>query len=220
MTESHEKLRVRLQESFSPSYLTLISILQSMLLGYLAAEFNNNIDSIYDIGNEVFIRAITSLLVIIVTWNEYRMGATQFVWFPKTTDTIVPFGVAIAEFFVIRYSFEPSNSWFYSMSFFYFTSFVGFYHMYFRAERLTINKESLNKDILDVIGTGVEIDKAACIAYLIVTLLFGFSISKYDLSETIQIIMSLTTLVLLVIFMIHSERQWQRIIRFSKQREE
>ncbi len=213
MEDAREKLQSRLNESFTSIYLTLISILQSILLGLLATlvmnQINSEGNSIANLTLEGWLKIISSVLVIIITWNEYRMAVQQFHWYPRIADTLIPFSISISEFLLINSIFGSSNLWFYSFAVLCITTTFGYLNMYYRARQFKSNIK-----IIKAIGKGKYID----IVFPII--LSAIAISFASLNQDYEASMISILLCLLLLFIIHSEIQWLKIIKFAGQDEE
>jgi hypothetical protein len=86
--------RRRVEESFRDIYLTLISIIQGVALGFLAQSIASHI---HDLTADRVGRMVTVFLVIVVVWQEYMVGAVMFAWIPGTVDSLVPFLLGLCE---------------------------------------------------------------------------------------------------------------------------
>ncbi len=120
-------VRERLRNSLAPHYLTLISILQGALLAYVLSVATQP-----QVGWPL---KISLVLIVITVWNEYRMGATLFLWIPHLWDSLIPFGLGIFQFLVIHsIKAEPTGSeWFKWLAALYGLAFVAYVYMYVRA---------------------------------------------------------------------------------------
>lgn len=78
----------RAGESFRDVYLTLVSIIQGVALGYLVQVTgglyqNLRIDTVG--------RILAVVVLIAAIWQEYMIGSTMFAWIPGVVDVIAPF---------------------------------------------------------------------------------------------------------------------------------
>ncbi|CAN2040193.1 hypothetical protein GMMP15_1590032 [Candidatus Magnetomoraceae bacterium gMMP-15] len=105
-TINSEILLERIRSSFPSMYITLISIIQSSLLGYCLSYFLKEDFDGFTTGE--WVRGVSSLIFAILVWNEYRMGSTVFRWVPWLIDAIIPFLLALGQFFLI-YSIKNHN---------------------------------------------------------------------------------------------------------------
>jgi hypothetical protein len=74
--ENRADLLRTLENAFSTSYVTLISIIQGAALGYLGSK----LDSLLSATSGVYEWLLSAciLLIIVGVWNEYLMGVTLF----------------------------------------------------------------------------------------------------------------------------------------------
>ncbi|GIH09776.1 hypothetical protein Rhe02_78430 [Rhizocola hellebori] len=73
----------RVQESFRDVYLTLISIIQGVALGYLIQTIGATYKEI-DVDRAG--RVVVVLVGIAVIWQEYLVGLMMFAWVPTVID--------------------------------------------------------------------------------------------------------------------------------------
>lgn len=96
--EADVRLLKRIEDSFHGAYLTLLSIVQGVALGYLVHTFHNE----WPIERtSEWITFVLAGVLIAILWQEYLVGATAFAWVPTVFDIIVPFALGILESVVI-----------------------------------------------------------------------------------------------------------------------
>jgi hypothetical protein len=78
----------RVEDGFRDLYLTMVSIMQGVALGYLVQQVGADYRSL-DAGT--IGRAVAILAMIIAIWQEYMIGSTVFAWIPGMLDAITPF---------------------------------------------------------------------------------------------------------------------------------
>jgi hypothetical protein len=87
---------------FPTIYLTVISLLQGISLSQLVPNMLEYINTVDDPWNHIPIVAmLLMLLVIFIVWHHYAIGIFFLRWFPNIIDTIIPFFVSIAQFYLI-----------------------------------------------------------------------------------------------------------------------
>lgn len=114
-----EEFKSRIAESFPGAYLTIISIIQGVALGLLAA---NTFGYIKDPAlAEPWARFLPysamSFLIIIVVSYEYTWFVGVFKWSPRIWDTIIPFALGFSEIGPIFYLTNPKIWWFLTAAF-------------------------------------------------------------------------------------------------------
>jgi hypothetical protein len=92
LEEQAQALLRDLRESFAPSYLTLISIIEGVLLG-LSFELVATGHVQLRLGDCTSLLLFNNLVLIVLVWNEYRMGSSMFRWVPSLADAVIPFMV-------------------------------------------------------------------------------------------------------------------------------
>lgn len=105
---------------FPTIYLTVISLLQGISLSQLVPntlEYLNTADHPW--SHIPIVAMMLMLLVIFIVWHHYALGIFFLRWFPNIIDTIIPFFVSIAQFYLISLlkvqdsvvSMESIESW-------------------------------------------------------------------------------------------------------------
>jgi hypothetical protein len=84
----------RVEGSFRDAYLTLVSIIQGVALGFLVQVVGADYRSI---GIDKAGRDTAIFLVIVAVWQEYAVGSTMYAWIPTSVDTLVPFLLGAGE---------------------------------------------------------------------------------------------------------------------------
>jgi hypothetical protein len=87
---------------FPTIYLTVISLLQGISLSQLVPntlEYLNTADHPW--SHIPIVAMLLMLLVIFIVWHHYALGIFFLRWFPNIIDTIIPFFVSIAQFYLI-----------------------------------------------------------------------------------------------------------------------
>lgn len=120
-----------LRESFAPSYLTLISIIEGVLLGLmfeLVAEGHLRLQ----LDDPAVLLVFNNIIMIVLVWNEYRMGSSMFRWVPSLLDAVIPFmvgGLQAALILTISYP----RAWLASLGTFYLAAVIAYRNMYRRS---------------------------------------------------------------------------------------
>lgn len=209
-SDSSENLLHHLRTTFGPTYLTLISILQGVLLGLMATLIDENFRSM---GPENWMRTIASLLVVILVWNEYRMGATQFVWVPRLVDTLIPFALGGVQWVGIRSSFLDPALWFASIGIFYLLAVAGYENMYRHAG--AAGKGRVNRGLITALGRWRVINPLLCGAISAVAGGFGWLVWFMDLSHQTHQVMIAVILATQMGMLWRSELNWKAVIRVA-----
>ena len=100
----------RVKNSFTPIYLTVIGIIQSVSLGILADKTFSNI-SCFNLTELVTILpySLISLFMIIVVFYEYTWFVAVLMWRPRILDAIIPFALGFSEIAPMFYLTDPKH---------------------------------------------------------------------------------------------------------------
>lgn len=101
---SPDRFVQRAENTFGTVYLTLISIVQGVALGFLAQATAGSYDTL---GIDRIGRTVGAILIIIAVWQEYMVKATAFSWVPTILDTIFPFLLGVGEFLLAAAILKP-----------------------------------------------------------------------------------------------------------------
>ena len=140
--EQAHALLLDLRESFAPSYLTLISIIEGVLLG-LVFELLSEGRPLFHAGGPAVLLVINNVLLIALVWNEYRMGSSMFRWVPSLLDAVIPFAVGGLQAALIL-SVDQPLVWLGLLATFYLAGIVAFENMYRRS-----SEEARNAFVLE-----------------------------------------------------------------------
>jgi hypothetical protein len=93
----HRVLHHRLNDAFTPTYLTILSIIQAVALADLAtivaAEYRQ-----FTVVQ--WFLALLTFAVLIIVWNVYTIQGTVWRWIPDVRDAAMPFMVGALELFL------------------------------------------------------------------------------------------------------------------------
>ena len=128
--QAHALLR-DLRESFAPSYLTLISIIEGFLLA-LIFELLSEGRSTAGLRDPASVLVFNNVILIVLVWNEYRMGSCMFKWIPSLLDALIPFMVGVFQAALILSTDRPV-AWLLWLTAFYAAGMVAFENMYRRS---------------------------------------------------------------------------------------
>jgi hypothetical protein len=93
--------RKKASESTPNIYLGLVSIIQSVVLGYFADKIELNFDSAWDFSIRMLMYGII-LQMIVITWHEYVLSTICFSWPIGFSDTWIPILLGLAEYMVVK----------------------------------------------------------------------------------------------------------------------
>src|SRR5437764_323407 len=96
---------------YSSIYLTLISLLQGIALVLLLPEFITYLRTTHNpFSYFTILPFILTLLIVFTIWHHYTFQVLYLKWFPNIIDAILPFIIAITEFFLVSFvTFKTSG---------------------------------------------------------------------------------------------------------------
>lgn len=222
----------RIVDSFPEIYLTLISILQSVMIGYLVTLFFQE-RSMGFFNSGLICRFFATAIGIIIIWNEYRMGSTVLKWIPDIADAIIPFFLIILQILVIKCLKFHEFWWFLWFGWLFFFSAIAYLNMYIKAESYTkienignnpdenilIYSKQINEQVLKAIGFYRNWNPFLC-CLLSLYYFFSFSILGLDKAFSMNLfdplVFSFFALGFNILFLFRGELYWKHILEASK----
>jgi hypothetical protein len=154
--EQAHALLVGLRDSFAPTYLTLISIIQGVLLGLMFQLLWGGGQELRTAG-PTMVLAFNNVVVIVLVWNEYRMGSYMFRWVPYLLDAVIPFVIGALQAGLLLAMVRPV-AWIGWLATFYLASVIAFENMYRRSA-----EEQRNAFVLERNRRFRRLNTAACL---------------------------------------------------------
>jgi hypothetical protein len=152
---SHRMLYRRLRDSYSPTYLTILSVIQAVATGDLAqvvaAEYPH-----FTIVQWVL--TLNTFGVLIITWNVFSVQSALWGWIPDVRDSAVPFLVGALELFLNHTIVVSLSAWLVAGSLIALAGAVGTVHITWRASH-----EAEHGELLSQLGMHIRL----YVAYLI-----------------------------------------------------
>jgi hypothetical protein len=126
----HRELHHRLHDAFTPTYLTILSIIQAVALTDLAtvvaAEYRQ-----FTVVN--WFLALLTFGVLINVWNVYTIQGTVWRWIPDVRDAAMPFMVGALELFLAHAITLGMSMWLWGLAGITTMGAVGTWYMHWRA---------------------------------------------------------------------------------------
>lgn len=133
-------LHHRLNDVFTPTYLTILSIIQAVALtdlaAVVAAEYRQ-----FTVVN--WLLALLTFGVLIIVWNVYTIQGTIWHWIPDVRDAVMPFVVGALELFLNHAITHGISVWLLGLAGIAAMGAVGTWFMHWRAEREAGNGQLL-----------------------------------------------------------------------------
>lgn len=220
-------LFTKIIDSFPGMYITLISIFQSAMVGYLVVEAKGE-NFIY-LWSEWF-RIISTCISIIIIWNEYRMGSTVLRWIPDIFDVLIPFLLVFGQVLIISFIKIP-GVWFFGFGLLFLFSSFAYYNMFKKAETLVkiIQKEftptedqiisdslSVNVLVLESVKSFKIKNPILCIFISIFYFCVFFSVRNLEIDNVIVLSFTVVSLVLNMLFLLNGQKYWNIILSATR----
>ena len=126
----HRVLHHRLNDAFTPTYLTILSIIQAVALTDLAtivaAEYRQ-----FTVVH--WFLALFSFGVLIIVWNVYTIQGTIWRWIPDVRDAAMPFMVGALELFLNHAITLGISIWLLGLATIAYMGATGTWYMHWRA---------------------------------------------------------------------------------------
>jgi hypothetical protein len=132
----------RLKESYGPTYLTILSMIQSVSLGdlsFVVASHHQYFTLVQ------WILTLNAFCVLIIIWNVFSVQSVLWIWIPDVRDGMVPFVVGALELF-LNYAITASlSTWLIALSLIGIAGAAGTWHIRWRSSREPDNLELLSR---------------------------------------------------------------------------
>jgi len=201
-------LVARAREAHASTYLTLMSIVQSVTFGFLAFFVGRHAP---DFSIVEWLLAVVTFCTIVVTWNEYVMGTICFRWVPDVLDAFIPFILAALEVMAIHRISDNPGPWFLAMGLFSLGALVAFTNMYVKAKR----EGQVNAAPLSALGKhaiGGPIYAIVCAG----TTFSCWIVSCFVTSTSLSILIAFVAVFLMSGFLVRTWLYWRTFIAFAR----
>lgn len=198
------QLTDRVESAFREVYLTLISIIQGVTFGFLAASAFSDPTP----NRDQWIAYAICLIAIVVVWQEYMVGATAFTWTPTVLDSVVPFGIGILEFLLVASARQGVGAFLASFTAYFGAGMLAYGNWLFHARRGV----DLNRKIsYPRLGRYVRFGTTICIVNFVASFgLYWFHRLYTSVNDVIYLIVALS---LMLPLFLHSIVNWNIPLR-------
>jgi len=205
--EQAQALLHDLRESFAPSYLTLISIIEGVLLA-LMFELIAEGHVVLRVTDPSILLVLNNIIIIALVWNEYRMGSSMFRWVPSLLDAVIPFTVGGLQAALILKTADP-GAWLAYLGTFYLAGVIAFHNMYRRSA-----EEERNAFVLERNRGFRRLNLAGCVLLgMLLWMLFGYHQARGSSPGWGTLV--LVTLLNLA-FLARGEANWRMIVSAAR----
>ena len=94
------QLRERMTQTFSATYLTLLSIIQGTTVALLFSTVQGLLGR-GEFHAPQLVLTIGLFLIIVLLWHQYQIGVILYEWVPQIVDAVIPFVLGACEFIAI-----------------------------------------------------------------------------------------------------------------------
>jgi hypothetical protein len=154
-TSGQRAVYQRLKGSYSPTYLTILSVVQAVAMGDLAQVVAANYQEFTLVQ---WALTVNTFGVLIITWNVFSVQSALWGWIPDVRDSAVPFIVGALELFLNHTIVVALSAWLVAVSLIAISGAVGTLHISWRA-----SGESEHRELLQRLSAHIRL----YIAYLI-----------------------------------------------------
>ena len=205
--EQAHALLVELRNSFAPTYLTLISIIQGVLLGLTFQLLAERWPELGADRATLFLVA-NNVVMIVLVWNEYRMGSYMFRWVPYLLDAVIPFAVGGIQAALVLTAARPT-AWLAWLATFDLAGIVAFENMYRRSAA-----EQRNAFVLEHNRRYRRLNPAACLILSCTcwALLAGHAATRTSPGMATWLLVT----GLNIAFLVRGELNWQHVIAAAR----
>jgi hypothetical protein len=200
-SEHRKKVFDRLLKSSSSHYLTLVSVVQGVVLGYGLFVIEANKDK-FLLSNWLLV--ITTFIFILCVWDEYQAGAAVYEWIPGFRDSLIPFLIGVTEILLVQ-SLNSFKKWFIFAAILSFLGIIAFYNMYSSAAKIQKNIE-----VLTLVKGWKKATYIFCILSTIIFLVFWFKVSHDN-----SVIFVILSLIIALLFLCLGRVTRRRIIKYA-----
>ena len=130
----------RLKGSYSPTYLTILSVVQAVAMGDLAQVVAASYE---DFTLVQWALTVNTFGVLIITWNVFSVQSALWGWIPDLRDSAVPFIVGALELFLNHTIVVSLSAWLVAVSLIAISGAVGTLHISWRAQGEAEHRELL-----------------------------------------------------------------------------
>ena len=203
LKENSEKQRTRIRTdlrlSLPTSYFTLISLIQGTAIGFLGSVVAEN-HRVF--GAAHWLSAITTLLIIVQVWNEYRMSVTVWAGVPVLQDSIIPFTLGASEFWLI-FAIPSTSMWLVALTFVSLGGVIAYIHVR-RLAYLPENEE-------------MSVHRPYMRGQLFLSLIYGIVFGAMSLivrrdPNSVPLWAPLVTVVMVFGLLLRAEMHWRRVL--------
>ena len=189
-------------------YLTLVSMISSLALGYLLASLRPSGSPLDRAACVYWLQALAVFQCAVLTWHEYAIGTVFFRWATNYVDSLIPFLFGIAEFALVEAMNKADLSvWFRWLAAIPVLSVLAYLNQYLKARRHKENVDAL-KRVADyrIAETGLLISGS------VFFYAFSANLTRSGAVATYALPFALAVNVLLIVYTVLTNIAYHRVI--------
>lgn len=207
--DARRDLVYRTIEFFPTWYVTLMSVIQSVALGYLLVSIKDRVATMVSAGSIdlIWIMLITITFgLIVLVWFDYMIGINTLLYLPKLPDAVIPFLLALTEGFMINsISFAWVSWWYFSFGATLIVAFLALFNMYRQARK----HYERNKLVLELAGKTPALTEVTTLVIAALVISFGAAESVWTMNS---IAFAAITLLVMLAWAVSRSFYWERLI--------
>jgi hypothetical protein len=200
MDPNMDEVRERVKAQFASVYLTLMSVIQASVLGYLFVQAD---ESLAHLQLRSAILLLLSFVVAGLVWHEYVMGTCTFRWIPRLPDAFLPLVLGAAQFLMARSIAVRSAAWFFALAAALGAASLAFAYQYAVARRLRENDA-----VFEALGAWTAVTQLLVAGGAVLALLAGWLDVRMDGASPLP---ALLVSVVPLGYVVRSALYWRRI---------
>jgi len=166
------ELRNRIKTQFAVVYLTLISVIQASVLGYLFTQADPLLPKLNMRSGLLLVVSFSTLALV---WNEYVMWTSMVRWVPRLPDAFLPLLMGVFQFGMARSITAKSPAYFFSLAAFLVVAWAKLRHASVVARR-----EPENAAVLATLGAWIPITEWLVVVGAAIALLAAWLDVRFD----------------------------------------
>lgn len=213
----HHMVQRKLKDSFTPTYLTALSVIQAVVLADLA--------SVVLAGYRQFsivhwLLVVYNFVLLIVTWNRFTVQSTIWDWIPDLRDAAIPFVLGALELLLNHTIPLSLSAWLVAAALLASWGAFSIWHVRWRA-----GQETENTRLLSLLGKGMQVIEFYSVGVSIFLLLLAVvsrvgSLEATDALQTARGVFALCIAILagasLSGFGFLSMRTWSKTLAYAR----
>ena len=212
----HRVLHHKMKDSFTPIYLTVLSVIQGVALADLA--------SVVGAGYKQFtlvqwLLVVSTFAMLIIIWDAYMQQSLLWEWVPNIRDAAIPFAIGALELFLNHTIILSLSAWLFALALLSGMAALANWHVSRQA-----SKEAENTKMLALLGRQtrwIVLD----IGWSVVLLLLAVAsrVGSLEASEGIQGVRGVLSLALVLLVAgglgaseLMAIRSWSRVVTYAR----